>query len=324
MYGRGLWGLRLKSQSLGNHAEIGVREAFVGIDVACAKGKLLPVVACVREAGRLKALPLRRRDILPPRGMGNRLALDSAVRAQFADNAAAYVATIERTFGLRVSCIALDAPRAPAHGSRRAAEFEMDRAGISCITTPTAEEFAVLCERARAHVDAGGGEANLPGANQIWMLVGFDLFRRLSPHYECIEVFPQAIARALGAAALHKSNLEGFKRQVGAVADAALWDPQELGGAAFGSRHDRLDAVMSAWVASLPSQERVSHGDGRLDTIWSIRPRAPMVAQHALELSNADLSVAPALRARSLKRSQLNAVRLAAKRIKEPDRTNER
>jgi hypothetical protein len=106
------------------------------------------------------------------------------------------------------------------------------------------------------------------------MLVGFDLFARLEKTYACIEVFPNAIVRAIAPEAGHKSTALGFQQQLDALAAAARWDPAELPQAAYGSRHDKLDAVMSAWIASLPVEERLSHGDGSQDTIWSVRTSA--------------------------------------------------
>ena len=51
--------------------------AVCGIDVAFAKNKPLPV--CVRRGAALEPLPLRvRRFPVPPRGAGNRGALDDA------------------------------------------------------------------------------------------------------------------------------------------------------------------------------------------------------------------------------------------------------
>ena len=150
----------------------------------------------------------------------------------------------------------------------------MDRLGISCIATPSADRFVEIRQKAAAHIAAGGSETRLPHANQIWMLVGFELFRRLAQSYCCIEVFPSAIVHAIAPGCAHKTTLEGFDRQLAAFASAAAWDRQSLAEASHGSRHDRLDAVMSAWIASLPKSDRIAHGDGAGDTIWNIRASA--------------------------------------------------
>ena len=256
-------------------------EAFCGIDVACAKAKLLPVVVCVREGTRLRALPLRMRGPIPPRGMGNRLSVDTVTRQNFASAAVDYLAAVERQFAVRIVEVAIDAPRSPSAGRRRAAEREMDRLGISCIATPSYAQFEAIREKVATHLAAGGSETRLPHANQLWMLVGFDLFNSLGTRYNCIEVFPNAIVHAVAPDAAHKSTSHGFERQLQAVASAADWNPAELFAAAYGTRHDKLDAFMSAWIASLPLSQRVAYGDGAFDTIWSVRTStAPLSILH--------------------------------------------
>jgi hypothetical protein len=203
--------------------------------------------------------------------MGNRLAVDRASRQRFTDGVAEYLASVEKSFGVRIVEVAIDAPRRPSSGGRRAAEVAMDQAGISCIATPTATEFSEMPRRIADHLAAGGSEACLPRANQLWMLIGFDLFGRLERSYPCIEVFPNAIVQAVAPSVGHKSTAQGFDRQLSAIAAAASWDPAELSASAYGSRHDKLDAFMSAWIASLPLADRLAHGDEAFDTIWSVR-----------------------------------------------------
>ena len=65
--------------------------AYVGIDVAFAKNKLLPVCICTRQNERLLPLPLGRRDRRPPHGNGNPAALDPAVVDQFATNVRTHI-----------------------------------------------------------------------------------------------------------------------------------------------------------------------------------------------------------------------------------------
>jgi len=50
-------------------------DVFIGIDVACAKDKYLPLVICTRQNGRLLPFPLANYQIKPPRGLGNALTL---------------------------------------------------------------------------------------------------------------------------------------------------------------------------------------------------------------------------------------------------------
>jgi hypothetical protein len=60
---------------------------------------------------------------------------------------------------------------------RREAEKALDAAGISCFTTPSAETFDFIKHKVKTHLDTGGAENRLPHANQLWMLVGFELFK---------------------------------------------------------------------------------------------------------------------------------------------------
>jgi hypothetical protein len=249
-------------------------QAFCGIDVACAKTKRLPVAILVRDGSTITSLPLRTASAQPPRGMGNRLALDPAVCSQFAELTADYLNAIELEFGVQIVEVAIDAPRQASTGQRRAAEVAMDRHGISCIPTPSADRFVEIRRLAAAHLGAGGSEARIPGANQLWMLVGFELFRRLSESYKCIEVFPNAIVQRISPGCGHKSTPEGFQRQLVAFAAAAHWNQDSILTAAHGSPHDRLDALMSAWIASLPKSNRVAHGDGAYDSIWTVQSPA--------------------------------------------------
>ena len=91
----------------------------------------------------------------------------------------------------------------------------MDRRRISCIATPSELEFEQIRRKAIRHLENGGAEARMPHANQIWMLVGFELFRLLGREYRCIEVFPQAIVRRLGAGGHHKTTRTGIRERLG-------------------------------------------------------------------------------------------------------------
>jgi hypothetical protein len=97
---------------------------------------------------------------------------------------------------------------------------------------------------------------------------------RAGPSAEVIEVYPFAIVRALLPACEHKSTEEGYQDQLIAVASRTGWPAQELEAklkeTVAGSRHDRLDAFMAAWVASLPRDQRRAFGDAERpdDAIW--------------------------------------------------------
>lgn len=250
-----------------------IHTAYVGIDVAFAKGKLLPVSVCTITDGKLTPLPLRYGP-RPSRGRGNVAALDENQVAAFASETRAFLAAVEEQHHIRIARIAIDAPMDYRRENmpRRAGDAAMDKLGISCFTTPSRSDFWAIRAKAKAHLDAGRPVSRLPHSNQLWMLAGFALFRELGKTYDCIEVYPQAIARTLGCSGRHKSKQEGLKEQLGAVASATGWGAQELRQAismqGYGSAHDKLDAFMAAWVASLPRDSIVACGCPPDDVIW--------------------------------------------------------
>lgn len=260
-----------------------MRSGFVGIDLAFAKRKRLPVSVCSWRDGRLIPEPLRRLPLDPPRGSGNAAVLDQDLVQLFVDDAADYVVRACAKLDLHPQRIAIDAPSAPRRPDipRRAAEAEMDRAGISCFATPTVSEFEVILEKVRQHLASGGTENRIPHANQLWMLVGFRLFDRLTEIAPCIEVFPQATARVLGSGDIHKFKAGGVDSQLAEAARYTGWprdDPREtpFEDIAFGPAHDRLDAYLSAWVAALDESDRLPFGSPPDDVIWTPR----VVATH--------------------------------------------
>ena len=104
------------------------------------------------------------------------------------------------------------------------------------------------------------------------MLAGFELFRRLRHDWECLEVYPQAIATILGARDIHKSHRNGVRQQLAAAARHTGWpmvyEIASLDRICYGSYHDRLDAYLSAWVASLDVRDRSAIGCPPHDVIW--------------------------------------------------------
>lgn len=255
-----------------------MNDAFIGIDVAFAKRKRLPVSVCTWRDGRLIPEALRLLPLKPPRGQGNVATLDEARVFGFVREAVDYVVQVCEELRLAPRRIAIDAPSAPrAEGvRRRAAEAAMDEAGISCFPTPTATEFGEIREKVRRHLSDGGPENRLPHANQLWMLVGFRLFEELAKVAPCIEVFPQATARVLGAGGVHKGKAGGVEAQLAEAARHTGWptnnpsDP-DFSDIGFGPAHDRLDAYLSAWVAGLEEKDRMAFGSPPGDVIWTPR-----------------------------------------------------
>lgn len=249
-------------------------DAFVGIDVACAKGKVLPVSVCIRREGTLEPLPLKSMKPCPPRGRGNAMTLEPGVVQEFAESTVEYLRKVEGVFGITIRRIAIDAPSSPKTDGalRREAERGLDAKKIRCFTTPDAREFNDIRAKAQRHLADGCHVASVPHANQLWMLVGFELFLRLRQDWECIEVYPQAISAALGSAGVHKSKADGLIRQLLAAAQFTGWprtvSTAGLHGIGFGSLHDKLDAYLAAWVASLDEGQREPIGCAPDDVIW--------------------------------------------------------
>lgn len=252
-----------------------MQRGYVGIDLAIAKGKRLPVVVCTVEGGILTPQPLRRLRVKPPRGMGNVSVLDGQRVRAFVRDAAHYIADACDALGLAPARIGIDAPRCvrSPDAVRRASERALDLQGISCFTTPSEEEFENIRAKVADHLRVGGAESELPHANQLWMLAGFDLFSELARIAPCLEVYPQATVHVLDCAQIHKSKPGGVEAQMVAaaaytgwpVADSSLRALDEI---AWGPRHDRLDAYLAAWVASLEEHERIACGVPPDDVIW--------------------------------------------------------
>ncbi len=246
--------------------------AWAGIDVSCAKGKPLPVCVCTLVEGVVTPLPLTSMSSAHPVGTGNPAMLDEAQRLQLAIQCRDFLHAVEDQFDVRIEKIAIDAPRQPAGSKRRASELAMDALKIGCYPTPSAEKFEQIVAEGKAHLEAGGAAARLPNAFQLWMLLGFDLFRVLMEHWECIEIFPHAVARTLGAVGTHKSTRTGQREQLGKIAKATGWSreslAQQLAVAVRGESHDQLDAFMAAWVASLYPRFTVACGVPPEDVIW--------------------------------------------------------
>lgn len=249
---------------------------YVGIDVACAVGKRLPI--CVVEAGQ-PLMPLgipSRLAAAIPRGLGNKEILSAEPFSDAASKVLGAIKSIAHEKDWRVERVAVDAPAAPPKMGSRSSETELGRLGLSSFKTPAKSDWAGIQEKCAGHLRSGGSTASLPHANKIWMLFGFELFSTLRSGLgaEVIEVYPFAIVRTLLPSCKHKSTEQGYRDQLTAVADRTGWKPHDLEArlraTVRGSRHDRLDAYMAAWVASLTPERRRAFGDSRQpdDSIW--------------------------------------------------------
>jgi len=249
---------------------------YLGIDVACAAGKRLPI--CVVSAGPSYTPLIIPKSLagLVPRGLGNKEIVADKPFREIASVIASALKRIMSEMGWGIERIAIDAPAAaPARGSR-ASEDELGRCSLSYFRTPSAFAWAEIRKACANHMRKGGSTPTLPHANKIWMLFGFELFSclRRDLRVEVIEVYPFAIVRALLPACGHKSTEKGYCDQLRAVADRVGWKSENLEArlklTVPGSRHDRLDAFMAAWVASLPPGQRRAFGNAECvdDAIW--------------------------------------------------------
>lgn len=249
---------------------------FIGIDVACAKQKRLPICFARSTNGQLEPVELPKEMIgLIPRGLGNRAVLDANPFVEAATATASAVENICAQMGWSATRVAIDAPAAPSRSGTRQCEKALNAAGLSVFTTPTEEEWPVVLATCRTHLKDGHPLARLPHANKVWMLYGFELFRALKrKNFEVIEVYPFAIVHSLLARHPHKSTDEGFGMQLDVLAARTGWTSSELSTrlrrAVAGTRHDRLDAFMAAWVASLPRGRLEVYGNpgDMSDAVW--------------------------------------------------------
>jgi len=249
---------------------------YVGIDSRCRRGKQLPLCfVSSRDVVQPLEIP-KRLSRLVPRGLGNREIAEPSPFRDAALQTAKAITQIAREMGWCIERIAIDSPAAPPRVATRLSEAALGSSGLSYFRTPAAPEWPHIREKCIRHLHAGGSASTLPHANKIWMLFGFELFSSLRGCFngETIEVYPFAIVRALLPTCGHKRTEQGYQDQLRAIAARTGWEPPQLDSrlkeTVRGSRDDRLDAFMAAWIASLPAASRRAFGDATQpdDAIW--------------------------------------------------------
>jgi len=198
---------------------VAISSVYVGIDVACAAGKRLPI--CVVSGG-IPLTPLmipKHLAGLIPRGVGNREVTAAEPFHEAARDVVRAINRIAIEMGWQLKRFALDAPAGPPATSSRESEDELGRLGLSSFRTPPASAWASIRQKCANHLRVGGSAATLPYANKIWMLFGFELFACLKSDLsaDAIEVYPFAIVRTLLPACEHKSTEQGYREQLAAV-----------------------------------------------------------------------------------------------------------
>ena len=109
---------------------------FVGIDVACAVNKRLPI--CVVSAGRQLTPMMIPKNLAGtiPRGVGNKeITAGTPFRAS-AHGVASALKSIASHMGWQVERVAVDAPAAPPETGSRLSENELGQRGLSSFRTP--------------------------------------------------------------------------------------------------------------------------------------------------------------------------------------------
>ena len=232
---------------------------FVGIDVACAQRKRLPICVAGFRGDRLESLELPPEIARAlPLGPGN---IEILQDAPFRSAAVMLAGTLDRgakKHNWEITRVAIDAPAAPPATGERVAEKALRQRGLSSFQTPDEKRWHQIFRTCREHLRRGGALSRTPHANKIWMLYGFEIFEALRAiGHEVIEVYPYAIVRALLPECPHKRTAEGYRRQLESVAAATNWLPLDLERALRrsvpGTKDDKLDAFMAAWVASSPN-----------------------------------------------------------------------
>jgi hypothetical protein len=134
---------------------------------------------------------------------------------------------------------------------------------------PPESAWVEIREKCATHLGAGRSLATLPYATRRFGCCSVSSFAELRSDLtaEIIEVYPFAIVRALFSKCEHKSTANGYQSQLAELAVRTGWEPPELEAnlkaSVSGSRHDRLDAFIAEWVASLPSAKRRAFGHAR-------------------------------------------------------------
>jgi hypothetical protein len=148
------------------------RSVYVGIDVACAVGKRLPICVISADTPHTPLVIPKPLANLIPRGLGNREVFSPMPFRVVAVQVAAMLKQIASEMGWLIERIAIDAPAAPGTGTRKS-EDEICRHGLSCFRTPDAAAWIEIRKTCIDHLSKGCTVSSLPHANKIWMLYGF-------------------------------------------------------------------------------------------------------------------------------------------------------
>ena len=261
-----------KNQVIG---ELPVIPIFVGIDVACANNKPLPICFARHDGDRLVPMPIRRELLKFPRSRGNVEICENEPFKTLAADVVLSIKAFVESQKWKIQRIAIDAPAAMPKGKRNS-EQSLGNKNISYFKTPDCDEWQRIREQCIDYLrDQQKPLAELKNANRIWMLYGFELFKALRDDYEVREVYPNSIVHIIAHGSPSKKTSEGYKLQLNAISERTNWKTptdlsNELMKSVPGAQDDKLDAFMCAWIASLRAEELDTFGDRdeRDDCIW--------------------------------------------------------
>jgi hypothetical protein len=127
-----------------------MRSAYVGIDVAIAKGQVPPNRCKYARRRSPHSSAVEKIECDSPTWLRQCYGARSCLATVLCYRSAALVQVCERLELIPVT-IAIDAPRSPRMNSerRRAAELALDRASISCYTTPSVADFEAIRDKVK-------------------------------------------------------------------------------------------------------------------------------------------------------------------------------
>lgn len=264
----------------------GDNSLYVGIDLAIAKSKRLPVCFASDTTGSFDVInwkELHRDGRISdlPKGPGNARMFCDTCLEEWAKNICDHLRAVSLVTRQEIAVIAIDAPAAfpAAQGTRKCEQVLLEK-DVPFFRTPCQGKWNEIKERFDEHRIDNRSLSEMPYANMLWMRAGEVLFRQARGIFGCakvIETYPHAILTRLLDGMMKKSSPEGHNS-----IKAALWKHVRAGPApaervtawlknqGYGAYHDRLDAMLCAWVAYLYGRGKAAPlGGGDLrDTIW--------------------------------------------------------
>lgn len=238
-------------------------KVFIGIDLSVVKSKRPSVLFMSEDLKPISVAGIKHK---PPLGIGNAGCLDTNVVSGYVRGIVDYIKQVQDILQLQIGKIAIDSPSMyrSSNVAIRSSEKELMSDGYTLYKTPTKAELSAAVKKLQAEVSKFGSIQSPYYSNLLWIIPGIQLFKELGKTYTCIETFPNAIVKQLDKNIGHKSNTEELYKQIGLFCKYLNIDKEELQRdlqtACVGSLHDRFDAYLCAWAASLPTEKIKIYG----------------------------------------------------------------